>query len=349
MHKLFGIGTSLLLFFAVAPNSTNYTLQNYNVGNGGSGTGSSSNYQVNGVAGQQSGTTTTSATTKESSGVIGAETSNVPPAPAFTNPANYYDKLNIVINTGSNATDTKFQIAISSDSFVTTQYVQADNSIGNGSAITTYQTYAAWGGATGINITGLLPATTYQVKVRALQGKFTGSAFGPIATAATVSPSLTYSLVTSLTSSPPFPVGFPALTPGLVIDSSADAIVNVTSNANSGGSVYLRSLNAGLTSTSSSTTIASASTDLTSATTGYGAIVTALTQTSGGPFTSVAPYNGTTNNVGALNTALQPIFTTLAPVTGGTGTVRLKAKSSNTTPAATDYSDTITFVIAMTY
>jgi hypothetical protein len=347
MHKLFGVGISLgLLLFAATPSSTNYTLKTYDVGGSG-GSSSSTNYKLNGTAGGSAGNGS-STTYGTSNGVLSENNSNVPPAPTFTNPSNYYDKLKLVLNTGSNPTDAKYLIAISSDNFTTTNYVQSDNSVGSSQAITNYQTYSTWGGASGFLILGLQPSTTYKVKIKALQGTFSGSAFGPTASAATINTTLTMSLSTTLTATPPFTSDL-TLTPGSVATGNADAQLGLDSNANSGGTLYLKSANGGLTSTLAATTIASASTDLASASSGYGAQVTATGQTSGGPFSSLSPFNVSGTNIGGLTTSFQPIVSTTAPLVGGTTTVRLKAKAATTTPAATDYSDVVTFVIAMLF
>jgi hypothetical protein len=77
--------------------------------------------------------------------------------------------------------------------------------------------------------------------------------------------------------------------------------------------------------------------------------VSSASQTSGGPFTSVSPFNGAGTNVGALTTSLQPILSTAAAITTGTATIDLKAKAASTTPSSSDYSDTLTFVAAMLY
>lgn len=349
MHKLFGIVVGLpLIFFAASPSSSNYTLKTYNIGTGGNTTGSS-NYGLQAGTGSQSGSAQASGSYNAQSDGKGVVNANVPPAPAFTNPSSYYDRLQLVIATGSNPTDTKYLIAISSDNFVTTYYVQTDNSIGLSQAINNYQTYSAWGGASGFLVLGLSPSTTYKVKVKALQGKYSGSAFGPIATAATVAPSVSFSVATTLTGTPPFSVAFPSLTAGNVVNGNADALIGLSTNANNGGAVYVKDINAGLSSTLATTTITSASTNLTAATSGYGGQVISVGQTSGGPVVSQAPFNGTANNVGALATSLQQLVTTAAPVTGGTATLRLMAKAGALTPSASDYGDTITLVAAMNF
>jgi hypothetical protein len=349
MHKLFGLGAGLLFFFAAAPTSTNYTLKSYDIGTGGNSSSSSTNYKLNGASGAQSTTLQTSTNYDVVSGVNATESADVPSAPALTNPSSYYDKLKLVLNIGGSPSDTKYLIAISSDGFITTNYIQTDHTAASSQAITNYQTYTTWGGASGFNILGLNPATTYRVKIKAIQGNFSGSSFGPIATAATVSPSLTLSLATTLTATPPFPVGFSTLAPGVVTNGAADAIVSLTTNADNGGSIYTRDTNTGLLSTLMSSTIPSATADLSVAGTGYGLQVISASQTAGGPFTSVSPFNGSANTVGGLTTTYQPILTTASPITSGNGTVRLMAKASFATPSASDYADVVTFIVAMTF
>lgn len=338
------------LFFAAAPTSDNYTLKSYDIGNSGTASSSSTNYKLNGVAGGQSGATSqVSSNFVLGEGVNNGVTANVPPAPTVTNPDGYYDRLRVTVATGNNPSDTKYLIAISTDNFATSQYVQADNSVGSSQAITNYQTYAVWGGSGGFLVMGLTPSTTYQVKVKALQGGFTGSAFGPLASASTVTASISLSLTTTLTSSPPFNVSFASLTPGAVTDGDANVVVGLTSNASAGGAVYVRGSNGGLGSVSSGGLIASSSADLTSASRGYGAQVLSVSQSAGGPFVKRPPYDGSANNVGAIATSLQPIMTTVGPVTAASGTVSLKAKADNTLLSANDYTDTLTLVVAMNF
>lgn len=347
MHRV--LGTALVFLFATAPSSTNYILRNYDWGSGGTSSSSSTNYKLNGVSGTQNGSAQSSATYGQVSGEQNVQNAAVPAAPTVTNPSNYYDRLKVVLNPGTVPSDTKYLIAVSSDGFATTNYVQTDDSIGSTVSASNYQTYSAWGGASGFTMLGLLPSTSYQVKIKALQGNFTGSPYGPIATAATVAPSLTLSLTTTLTATPPFSVNFASLAAGNVFNGDADAILGITSNAVNGGSVYIQSANAGLKSTLTGTTINSATTDLTTASSGYGSQVTSTSQASGGPFTSQTPFNGTSNNVGALTNNLQIILTTAGPITTGSATVRLMAKADAITPSATDYGDTLTFIAAMSY
>ena len=338
-----------MVLFA-APSSTNYNLKSYDFGNGGTDNSSSANYNLDGTAGAQAGDKATSTNFSANSGLNPTQDSSVPPKPTLTNPDSYYDRLNLVLDQGSAASDTKFLISISSDGFATTRYVQTDNSIGASYTITNYQTYTSWGGATGFYITGLSQSTVYEVRVRALQGKFTESGYSPLSDAVSTStPSLSFGVSTTLSGTPPFLVGFSSLTPNLVFAGDADGTLSLSSNANNGGTVYIRSANSGLNSASASHTISSSSTDLGSASSGYGAQVVSATQATGGPFSSIAPFNVAGNNVGALNSSLQPILVSSSPVFGATATIRFKAKADFVTPAETDYSDTVSVVAAMNY
>lgn len=344
------IGFTLL--FAAMPSSTNYTLRNYDYGSGGVGSSSSTNYSLNATTGSTSGATANSTNYTVNSGEINVQQAYVPAAPAFTNPANYYNKLNFVINPGASPSDTKFSIAISSDNFVTTQYVQNDNTVGPARGLEDYQTYAAWGGASGQTIVGLTPSTTYQIKVNAIQGNFTETGYGPAASASTVAPSITFDIdvaATDTETNPPYVTAFGSLLPGTVTAANNKIWVDLDTNANSGGTVYITSANGALKSLSKGTTIASATADLSGATTGYGAQGSSATQSSGGPFTIVSPFNVAAQNVGILSTATRPIFTSGTPLTAGRASLTLMAKAASTTPAASDFQDILTMTAAASF
>ena len=350
---MFKVATTLTAamfsFFAVVPTSLSYKLQSYDFGNGGV-TSTSSFYNLNGTAGTQTDTSGANGITVLKPGEKPTQDASVPVAATLTNPNNTYNKLHVVLSTSSNPTDTKYAIAISSDGFTTTKYVLADTSVGSTLAIANYQTYALWGGATGFDIIGLQPSTTYAIKVSAYQGAYTTSAFGPATTGvATSATTISFSLATTANATPPFGVNFTSLVPGSVFTADANALVGVSSNAQFGGGVYVQDTRNGLFSTTKSYTITSASADLTAAASGYGGQTASLSQASGGPLTSVAPYNGATNNVGLLDTSLRQLLSTAGPVTTGSAQLIFKAKASALVPASTDYTDTTTFIAAMVF
>ena len=337
------------LLFATLPSSTNYGLNNYGFGSGGNSSSSSANYSLNGISGEVSNTQSGSTNYNARSGNNNEQQVPVPPAPSFTNAANYYNKLKFVINPGTNASDAKFAIAISSDGFVTTQYVQVDDTVGSSLTISNFQTYTAWGGASGQFVVGLAPSTSYQIKVSAIQGAFDQTEFGPTASAATVAPSISFSMFTDSQPTAPFSTGFGSLLPATVTTASDKIWINLATNAESGASVYLNSANGSLHSTARGTDITSATADLSATSTGYGAQVVATSQTSGGPLTSLSPYNVASNNVGILSTLLTPIFTTSTPITGGSGDFKLLAKASSQTTESSDYQDTLTLTAAAAF
>ena len=341
--------TSLLSLVAAVPASTNFTLKDYDFGTGGV-TASSTSYNLNGTVGTQTGAPQTNGVTILNPGEKPTQTANVPPAGTLTNPSSSYSKLHLVINTGSNPSDGRFAIAISSDNFTTTQYVKTDNSVGTSLAISNYQTYIQWGSATGFDILGLTANTTYKVKVSAYQGAFTASAFGPASAAVATQPTtVSFTVATTTNSTPPFSVNFASLTAGSVFTADANAQLTLSTNAVLGGGIYIVDNNGGLKSTKAAYTLTSATADLTAASKGFGAQAASLSQTSGGPLAAVSPFNGTTNSVGQLSAVLQQIIGLSGAVTGGSAQIKFLAKTDNTVPPASDYSDTQTIIAAMTF
>lgn len=337
----------------VLPASTNYQLKDYGYGGGGLGNGSSSTYSIEGIFGEQNTSTLDGTTYDLGPGLEYTNQANVPPAPTFTNPNNYYNKLKLVIAPGGNPSDTTFAIAISTDNFSSdTRYVQSDTTVGATLGLEDYQTYSTWGGASGFNIIGLTANTTYTVKVKAWQGKFTETGYGPTASAATVSPQLTFDIDVSSTDSdtdPPFTTNFGDLIAGAVTDSPQKIWVDFTTNGESGGRVYITASNAGLSSTRASYTINAVTGNLTSLSEGFGAQGSTASQTSGSTFAIASAYDLASNNVATTDTTIREIFTTSGPVTGGRGSFLLKAKSSAVTPAASDYTETLTVIASASF
>lgn len=358
MFKSRGLLLLVLGFLAITagpvlagyPSSTNYELKSYSFGNGGTSNSTSTNYALNATAGEQSGGTGTSTNYNVKPGVNNTQQANVPNTPTLTNPGNSYDKLTLIIDNGSNPTDTLFDVAISTDNFVTTQYVKNDNTVEASPTFPTdYRTYSgvgSWGGATGVTLIGLIPSTTYYVKVQAYSGKFTQSGFSPVASAATVGPQLTFCLYTGANcAAAGNTVTFSGLTAGTVSTGLPHAKSDFATNADNGGGVYLFDSNNGLSSAHTGSTLAAVTADLTT-NTGYGVQGVGSSQTSGGPFSIISPFNVSGNNVAAPSTTVQQIYSTANPVVGGTAQFQVLAKPSSLTPASNDYTDTITMVAA---
>ena len=340
----------LFTFRAYAgPASNSYELMEYGFGAGGTASSSSNNYSVNGVLGETDAGSSDGTLYNIGSGLNFTQQANVPPAPALSNPASYYNKLLLIINNGSNPDDTEFAISISSDAFVSdTKYIQNDHTIATQLNDDDWLTYTAWGGGSGFEIIGLSPGTTYTVKVAARQGSFTQTGYGPTDNAATVQPSLTFDIDVSSTDTetpPPYSVAFGDLALGSVNTASDRIWIDLDTNALNGGFIYIYGANSGLYSTVQGYTISSTTTDLAGAPEGYGIRSNTVTQTSGGPLSATSPYNTASDNVGVVDTTIRALYSSSnLPVTGGRASILIKAKPSNLTPASNDYTDTLTLI-----
>lgn len=316
-----------------------YQLNSYGIGPGGTTNSSSSTYHLQGNAGEQTNGSTSGGTYTANGGAIGAEQINVPGSPTLSNGSGqYYNKLQVTIDTSNDPSDTTYSVAVSTNGFVTTNYVQADDTLG---ASAVYQTYIAWGSGSGFFMIGLTPNTTYQVKVDAKQGLFTNTRYSAAASAATAQPTVTFSISPNATT-------MPSLLPSTVVTSSNLALTFAT-NATSGGGVYVSSQHSGLMSSQSGYTIAAYTGNLGSATEGFGVQAANPSQTSGGPLVTVSPFNGTGNTVGAALANPLQLLSTAAPIIGGTADTYLKAKASTITPSSPDYQEILTFVASANF
>lgn len=182
-------GCSAHLVLAETLGSTNYQIENPSIDVGGESS-SSTNYTSRDSIGDTNASVSESTNYKAFPGFVQSAYPGVPAVPTFTNTGGtLYNALDFVVATGNGQqTDTTYAIAISSDDFVTTNYIQADDTVGS-SAV--WQTYTAWGGGSGERVTGLSPSTTYKIKVKARYAIDTESAYSVSASASTAGPSLT--------------------------------------------------------------------------------------------------------------------------------------------------------------
>lgn len=323
---------------AALPSSSNYKLNNYGFGNGGTSNSASTNYNVNGLTGEQSTVKTSSGNFSDNGGNNGIQQANVPTV-AISNPSNYYNKLLLVLDTQGNPSDTLYAIAVSTDNFSTTNYVKSDGTIGGSLAYPSdYRTYASWGSGSGSLVIGLSATTTYYVKAKAISGKFTESAYGPVASASTVGPQLSFSVS-------PSSLAIGTLLPGTVVTAAMTIDLAIATNGEQGGAVYIADSNGALTSSVyPSASISSATDDLGTAGNGYGMQVASSSQTSGGPLAAQSPYNGSGDNVGIVSSLIRKILDAPAPIVGGTGSINVKAKAAAIDAAAADYADIVTLV-----
>src|SRR3954470_5875384 len=92
----------LVLFAAPAalaalPSTTNYQLNSYGFGSGGTANSGTSNYSLEGITGEVSGQTANTSNYQTKPGFNETQQANVPKV-TLTNPSNYYDKLKFVID-----------------------------------------------------------------------------------------------------------------------------------------------------------------------------------------------------------------------------------------------------------
>ncbi len=338
------------LLFAALPTSTNYSLNSYGFGSGGTANSTSANYGLNATAGEQAGRTS-STNYNLGAGEKFLKQANVPTV-TLVNNARWYNKLLVTIGPQNNPTDALYAIAISGDNFVTTQYVKSDHTIGNTLTFADYGSFSSWGGNAGTFITGLTPETTYSVKALAYRGKYTESGYGPVASVATSPPLLTFDIdvaPTDISTNPPYRVDLGDLLPASIVDSTDRVWASLDTNAESGGKVYLSGQNGGLRSTSANYTIVSASVDLSTQSEGFGAQIASATQTSGGPLLAAGPYGGTSQNVGITDSLIRSLFTAASPIVSGRGSFILKAKAASLTPSSADYTEILTVIASASF
>jgi hypothetical protein len=335
----------LPFFFGALPSTTNYQLNSYGFGSGGTANSSTSNYSLEGISGELSGQTGTTSTYNLKPGYTETQQANVPKIGVFDNGSGrYYNKLHFTIDTQNNPTDALYALQISTSSNFSSNinYVKSDLTIGSTLNTADYQTYTAWGGAGGALVTTLSPNTTYYLRAKATQGKFTESAYGPSLSATTVNPSISFTIS-------PTSVSLGTLLPNTVTNALSTISLSFDTNANSGGDIFISGQYGGLKSLSTGFLVDSASGDLSSLARGFGAQVTSAGQTSGGPLAALSPYNAGGASVGITDTTIRKIISASTQVNTGTASVLLKAKVDAADPAANDYKEFLTLLASASF
>ena len=136
------------------------------------------------------------------------------------------------------------------------------------------------------------------------------------------------------------------------VSSGSGTGITITTNAAAGWNAWIKSANAGLTSANASKTIATtgsidaAPSSLSAGTEGYVVDADLTTDAgSGGTVTLAGEYNGTTTSQGGtLSTTLQSFASANGTANGDVITLIPRAAISGVTPAASDYTDTLTVV-----
>jgi hypothetical protein len=340
-----------LMVFGAFSSSSSYKLNSYSVGPAGTNSAHSTTYYTQTTGGEVAGNSVTSTHYTGTSGGVQTEQLAVPQAPTVSNGSGaFYTYLNVILNnsagTNTYPTDVTFSIGVSTTNCFTSTCIQsgAVKFVQTGGTLNTsqfYQSYSAWGGSSGLNVTGLTAATTYYVAVAAKQGTFTNTEYGASATQATATPYITFSVT-------PNTMTLSNLLPGN-ITTSGTATFGLATNATYGATVYNSGQFGGLHSASTSNTIPATTGSLSGASHGFGLQGVSTNQTSGGPLSIDSPYNGTGNTVGTESTTITPIFSTSASIIGGSATMNMQVKPSTADPPSSDYSETLTFIAAASF
>lgn len=220
--------------------SPNYQIENPTFDSGGQAA-TSTNYNERDSISGSSDSQSTSTNYKVFPGFFQHAYPGVPAQPTLTNTGStLYNSLDYIVATGGNPSDAEYAIAISSDSFGTTSFIQADNTVGASAA---WQSFVSWGSGSGGRVTGLTASTTYQIKVKARFAADTETAYSITASASTAAPSFTMTIAG-------IALGTPLAGATTTITSSANAIsfsslvqgtaavaaqkITITTNATSG-------------------------------------------------------------------------------------------------------------------
>lgn len=134
-----------------------------------------------------------------------------------------------------------------------------------------------------------------------------------------------------------------------VTTSPTPRTATVNTNAKNGWMVWAKDANTGLTSATASNTIASTTpgtnSTLVAGTTGYNTGITTSQVGGTGTITTAAPFVGAgTGQGGGLDTALRTLATSTGTADTAVLTIKNNVAISAITPAASDYTDTITII-----
>lgn len=343
--------------------SSNYSIEGATLDGGGESSSSTNYSSRDSISGEESGPAT-STNYKSTGGFENVAYPGVPAVPTLTNPGSaLYNSLDFIIATGDGQqTDTTYAIAISSDDFVTTYFIQSDDTLG---AAPAWQTYAGWGSGTGERVTGLSPSTTYKIKVKASYGTGSNAAdsesgYSQTASAATSAPTLSVAVsgvnsgtsvsgLTTTATSTSTNIGFGSLTIGDANPNVAAQTVTVTTNA-TGGYTTTAEQNQALTSSNGDSITPVTGTN--AAPSAFGTGVT--TGRFGYHTTDSALCTGTSSRF-TVNDTFAALSTTPYEIACSTGPVTSEATQIvyklvvGALQEAGDYQNSVTYITTATY
>ena len=280
---------------------------------------------------------------------------------AICGPSGCYDRARFEIDSNDNPTDTLYEIQISEDNFVSDiKYIDGntfwpeDISTHN---LSDFLTKTDWE-TPDFNIQGLQTATTYYIRISALHGDFTQTTVGPQASATTSSGSVFFDLDiddetgVSTETAPPYSISFTGayeLIAGSTPITAGDRIwIDAGTNSQGGFAIVTRGLNGGLKSNTTGQTIQSVTADLNSASDGFGIqseYIDYDTYPYLGSISATTNYSGTGNSVGIVSTSANKVYESNKPVFNGRMALKVIAKPGIDKTAASDYQETIFFIL----
>ena len=349
--------------FAQNMNSSNYQLENSSLDGGGEPSSSTNYSSRDSVSDVESGNSN-STNYKNPSGFEPGAYPGIPAQPTLTNTGGLlYNSLDFVVVTGNGQqTDTTYAIAISSDDFVTTYFIQSDDTLGVNEA---WQTYSGWNSGTGERVTGLSPSTAYKIKVKASYGTGSNAAdsesgYSVTASATTSAPSLTMAIsgvssgvsiagLTTTVTSTASSVGYGSLTIGDGSPNIAAQGVTVTTNATGGYTTTVRQ-NQNLTSTNGDTIGVVSGTNLSPAAFGTGVTTGRFGYhtTDSSLCTGTASRFSANDTYAAFDSTAYEVGCNTGPATSELTQLVYKLVIG-TLQEAGDYQNTITYITTATY
>lgn len=280
---------------------------------------------------------------------------------AICGPSGCYNKARFEIDTNDNPTDTLYAVMISTDNFVSDKrYIDGNNFWPE--TITTHNlndflTKVDWE-TEDFNIQGLQTNTLYYIRIMALHGDFTQTEVGPIASATTSAGSVFFDIDiedqngVSAETAPPHSISFTGayeLIGGSAAITAEDRVwLDAGTNSQGGFAVVVRGVNGGLKSNTTGQTIVSATADLNVTSDGFGIQSEYINQDSYsylGTISATSDYSGSGNNVGIIGTTSTKVYEASTPVFNGRMALKVIAKPGTDKTAATDYQETIYFIL----
>ena len=276
-----------------------------------------------------------------------------------------YNKARFEIEPNGNPTDILYSVQISTDNFVSDiQYIDGSTfrpeSLANHN-INDYRTETVWETET-FNIQGLNSSTQYFIRISALHGDFTESDYSFVADSTTAGGTLSFDIDiatssgTTTESSAPYSISFSGayeLVSGAAAITAPNLIwLDIESSSEGGVAVLQSGENGGLTSPTTTQTIASATADLDQVDSGFGLqsfYISYDTSSFYGDLTAVADYAGSINSVGIVDTTNSKIYDGDGPIMEGRVGIEVIAKAGTDKTSATDYTESLHFVLVPRY